>query len=78
MAGKDQSGPKRLPPPISFSSITSAKLEIKPKSCLIFSFNPFPTLSLSFKFIPSASPKLLNFNQDHTSKKRIFLKRIIT
>ena len=27
----------------------------------------------NFKFVPSASPKLLNLNQDHPSKKAIFL-----
>ena len=30
--------------------------------------NPFATLVESFKFVPRASPKLLNLNQDHTSK----------
>ena len=40
---------------------------------LNFSFNPFTTLVLNFKFGPSASPKLLTLNQDHPSKKAIFL-----
>ena len=26
----------------------------------------------NFKFLPSASPKLLNLNQNHPSKKRFF------
>ena len=33
----------------------------------------FATLAQNFKAIPSASPKLLNFNQDHPSKKVVFL-----
>ena len=37
------------------------------------SFNPFATLVSNFKFVPSASPKLLNLNQDHPSKKAVFL-----
>ena len=40
---------------------------------LTFSFNPFVTLVQNFKFVSSASPKLLNLNQDHLSKKAIFL-----
>ena len=31
-----------------------------------------PTSFSNFKFVPSASPKLLNLNQDHLSKKRFF------
>ena len=44
-----------------------------PQNFLTFSFNPFATLVQNFKFVPSASPKLLNLNQDHPSKKAIFL-----
>ena len=40
---------------------------------MTFSFNPFTTLVQNFKFVPSASPKLLNLNQNHLSKKAIFL-----
>ena len=39
---------------------------------LTFSFNLFVTLVQNIKFVPSASPKLLNLNQDHSSKKVIF------
>ena len=35
------------------------------------SFNPFVTLAQNYKVIPTASPKLLNLNQDHPSKKLV-------
>ena len=38
-----------------------------------FSFNPFLTQLKIFRFIPITSLKLLNLNQDHPSKKSIFL-----
>ena len=60
-------------PPISFSHVTSTNLGLGPKNFLTFSFNPFATLVQNFKFVPSASPKLLNLNQDQPSKKAIFL-----
>ena len=40
---------------------------------MAFSFNPFTTLVQIVKAIPSGSPKLLNLNQDHPSKKVVFL-----
>ena len=40
---------------------------------LTFSFNSFITLVQNFTFVPTASPKLLNLNQDHLSKKAVFL-----
>ena len=43
-----------------------------PKNFLTFSFSTFATLVQNFKFIASASPKLLNLNQDHPSKKAVF------
>ena len=49
-------------PPSSFSPVTAANIGISPKNILIFSFK-------GFKAIPSASPKLLNLNQGHPSKK---------
>ena len=55
-------------PPTSFSPVTSTNVGF-----LTFSFNPFATLVQNFKFLPSASPNLLNLNQDHSSKKAIFL-----
>ena len=39
---------------------------------LTFSFYPFSTLVWNFKYIPSASPKYLNFNQGHPLKKCFF------
>ena len=68
---QDGGGAKR--PPASFSPVTSTNVEFGPQNVLTFSFNPFATLVLSFKFVLSANPKLLNLNQDHPSKKAIFL-----
>ena len=39
---------------------------------LAFSFNPFSTLVENFKAVTSVSPKLLNLNQEHLSKKCFF------
>ena len=64
-------GQKALP--TSFFCVTSTNLGIGPYNFLIFSFNPFATLVENFKFVPCASPKVLNLNQDHPSKKAIFL-----
>ena len=35
-------------------------------------FNPFATLVQNFKFVPSASHKLLSLNHNHPSKKSGF------
>ena len=70
-------GSKKVPPtsfsPTSFSPVTSTNVGLSSQNFLTFSFNPFVTLVQNFKFVPSASPKLLNLNQDHPSKKAIFL-----
>ena len=55
-------------PPTSFSPVTCTNVGLSPQNVLTFSFNPFATM-----VIPSASPKLLNLNQDHSSKKVVFL-----
>ena len=60
-------------PPTSFSPATSTNVGFGLQNFLTFSFKPFATLVQNFKFIPSASPKLLNLNQDNPSKKAIFL-----
>ena len=60
-------------PCTSFPLVTSTNTGISPENFLNFSFNPFATLVQNFKFIPSVSPKLLNLNQDHPSKKVVFL-----
>ena len=65
-------GGQKAPPPTSFSPATSTNVEFGHQHFLTFSFNPFATLVQNFKFVPSASPKLLNLNQDHPSKKRFF------
>ena len=57
----------------TFSPVTSTNVKISQQNFLTFSFNPFDTLVLNFKFLPSASPNLLNFNQDRSSKKAVFL-----
>ena len=66
--GRGQKGP-----PYQFSPVTSTNVGFGPQNFLAFSFNPFSTLVQNFKFAPSASPKLLNLNQGHPSKKAIFL-----
>ena len=70
-----QDGGGKKDPPTSFSPVTSTNLGFGPQSLLTFSFSPFATLVKNFKFLPSASPKLLNLNQDHPSKKAIFLNK---
>ena len=64
---------KSLPPPLYyFFSVTSPNVGISPHIFLTFSFNLFTTLLLNFKTISSISNKLLNFNQDHSSKNQFF------
>ena len=46
---------KSLPPTI-FSPVTSTNVRISTQNFLTFNFNPFPTLVLNFKIVPSASP----------------------
>ena len=70
---QDGGGKKPPLPPTSFSPVTSTNVGFGPQNFLTFSFNPFATLVQNFKFVPSVSPKLLNLNQDHPSKKTIFL-----
>ena len=69
---QDGRGGKKAPP-TSFSPVTSKNVRFGPQNFLTFIFNPFTTLVQNFKFVPSASPKLLNLNQDHPAKKAIFL-----
>ena len=59
-------------PLTSFSPVTSTDVGFGPQNFLTFSFNLFTRLVQNIKFVPSASPKLLNLNQDHPSKKRFF------
>ena len=61
------------PPPYEFFPVTATNVGISPPNLLTFSFNPFAKLVENFKFVPSASPKLLNLNQDYSSKKAVFL-----
>ena len=59
--------------PTNFSPVTSTNVGYIPQNLLSSSFNPFATLMKYFHVIPSANSKLLNLNQDHVSKKVIFL-----
>ena len=64
-------GKKALP--TSFSPVTSTNVGIILPNFLTFNFNRYITLVQNFKFVPSTSPKLMNLNQDHSSKKVTFL-----
>ena len=68
-------GGKKAPPPTIFSPVTSTNVGVGPQNFLTFSFNPLATLVQNFKFVPSATPKLMNLKQDHPSKKATFLDR---
>ena len=67
IGGGGQKGPRT-----SFFPVTSRNVGIGPYNFLTFSFNPFATLVQNFKFVPRASPKLLNLNQDTPQKKQFF------
>ena len=73
--GRGGGGAKR--PPTSFSPVTSTNIGISPQNILSFSFDPFDTLVSNFKFAPSASPKLLDLNQHHLSKKSGFSGQVL-
>ena len=51
--------------PTSFSPATPTNVGIRPQNFLTFRFSPFDKLVQNFKFVTSASLKLLNLNQDH-------------
>ena len=72
--GADQKDPLSV-----FPSVTYTNIGISQQNILTFSFNPFATLVQNFKAIPSASPKLLNLNQDHPppQKKSGFSRQIL-
>ena len=68
----------KSPPPSTFFSLAaSTNVCISPRNSLNFSFNPFATLVQNFKVIPSSSPKLLNLNQEHLSKKLVLIGQIL-
>ena len=66
-------GVRQKGPPTSLFPVTSTDVGFGPQNVLTFSFNPFATLAQNFELVPSARPNLLNLNQDHPSKKAIFL-----
>ena len=70
---QSEGGEKPKKHPTNFSPVTSTNVGISPQNFLTFSYNPFATIMLNFKAITSASPELLNFNQDHPSKKVLSL-----
>ena len=72
MGGKGWVGVKKASS-TSFSPVTSTNVVFSPQNFLTFSFNPFAKIVQNFKFVPSVSLKLLNLNQDHASKKMMFL-----
>ena len=63
--------------PTSFFPVTSTNVAIVPYNFLAFRFSSFGTLVQNFKFVSSASPKLLNLNQDHPSRKSNFSGQIL-
>ena len=65
------------PLPNRFSPAISRNVGISPQNCVTFSFDPFAILLKDFNAIPSASPKLLNLNQDYPLKKRGFSGQIL-
>ena len=60
-----------------FSIVNSTKVGISRQNLLTFSFKPFVTLVQNFKAIPSISPKLLILNEEHLSKKLVFLVKFL-
>ena len=60
-------------PPTSFSPVPSTNVGIRSQNFLTFRFKSFDKLVQNFKFVARASPKLLNLNHDHPSKKAVFL-----
>ena len=69
-------GGKKARSSASFSPVISTDLGINPENFLTFIFDPFPTIVQCFKSIPPASPKLLNLNQDNTSKNCFLVKSL--
>ena len=51
----------------------SINIGISRQSFLSFSFDTFATLVQNFNVTASASPKLLNLNQEHESKELFFV-----
>ena len=64
-------------PLTSFSPVTSTNVGFGSQNFLAFSFNPFLTLLQNFKFVPSASSKLLNLRPRPPLKKSDFSGQIL-
>ena len=69
--GKGGGGGKKGPP-TRFSPVISTNIRLSLQNFLTFSFNSFDRLVWNFKILPSLTPKLLNLNQNHPSKKWFF------
>ena len=70
LAGGGRGGGQNALTPNSFSPATSTNVGVSPQNFPAFSFNPYLVLILA---ITSASPKLVNLNQNNPSKKVVFL-----
>ena len=58
--------------PTSFSTVTFTNVRTSPQNFTTFSFDPFAIVLLNVMALPSASPRLLNLNHAHPSKKLVF------
>ena len=67
--GGGWNGWRKRAPPTSFSPVTSTNVGTWPE-------NTFDRLAQNFKFVTSASSKLLNMKQDHPSKKPVLVKSL--
>ena len=67
-----QDGEAKRPLLPVFLPVISTNVGINLKNFLGCILQPFAKLVQNFKSIPSASPKLLNLNQGHLSKKQYF------
>ena len=64
-------------PPLQVYPLKPLHAGVSFQNFLTFGFNPFATLRWNFKFAPCASPKLLKLNQNHPSKKKKFLVKLL-
>ena len=69
--GRGWVGGKKAPLPV-FPSKRLAKEELAKTTFWLLVLTLLVSLLWNYKTIPSASPKLLNLNQDHVSKKYFF------
>ena len=70
-------GDKKTPPYHLKFPATFPRVGTCPANFKNFSFNTFSTLLSNYKVISTTIPKLLNLNQDHSSKKSVFMVRLL-